>query len=152
MFSKKTNACLLFATFLICIVSFLIPILTHALGLTLWAQCEVGHPWWAVWTSQIRAKASVSWSHPKWFGDMFLVHAHNGRFSCHARVGANEPKKVENVPFAVSSLMGAVNKSYEETDWGYPRWDGDAYASSAISEYNNPTNWKFCSSDGSSSF
>ena len=83
---------------------------------------------------------------------MFVVHTHNGKLSCHARVGANEPRKAENVPFFVSSLKGAVNKSHAETDWGHPRWDGDAYASGAISENNNPTNWKFCSSNGQSSF
>ncbi len=80
------------------------------------------------------------------------MHAHNGKFSCHARVGANEPKKAEDIPFFVSSLLGPVNKGHKEQDLGYTRWEGDAYASSAISEYGNPTNWKFCSSDGHSSF
>lgn len=148
MFSKKTNAGLLFVTFLICIVSFLIPILTSSLPLSLWAHCEVNHPWWAFWTTEIRAKASVSWQHPVWLADRFLVHAHNGKFSCYARVGANEPQKAENIKFIVISSQGPVNKGHKETDWGHPRWDGDAYASSSISEYNKPTNWKFCSSDG----
>lgn len=149
MFTYVNRGTLLIAILIIGISSFILPTLTDALPLSLWASCNVWSPWY---TSETKAKASVTWSHARWIGGIVVAHFHSGRFSCHARVGANKPKKVENFPFFVSSLNSPVNKSHKEVDSGHPRWDGDAYASGAISEYGNPTNWKFCSGNGLSSF
>ena len=93
-----------------------------------------------------RQKESVSWQHPQWIGGFIIPHNHHGYFSCHARVGANDPQKFSNVYFWLSSLNGTVNRSASKTDSGHPRWDGDYYASGSISENNNPSNWAHTSS------
>ena len=135
---------LLIAIVIIAISSFLIPTLTNALSLSLWAQCSVGN---VMFSTKTKAEASVTYQHPViWIlGQVFMIHNHGGAFSCHARVGANKPKKKENVPFWLTSQFGPVTSGHTETDTGHMRWPGDAYASSAISETGKPKNWKFCS-------
>ena len=141
---------LLIAIVIIAISSFLIPTLTNAFSLSLWAQCWVKD---AKFSNKTTAEASVTYEHPViWIiHQVFLIHNHQGQYSCHARVGANEPKKKENIPFWLTSQSGPVTNGHTETDIGNMRWPGDAYASSAISQYRNPKNWKFCSTDGQSS-
>ena len=122
----------------------MIPTLTQALTVTVWAKCKV---WSPIYTKKTKAEASVSWQHPAWAKDRFVVHAHHGYYSLHARVGANEPKKKENKLFYLISGK-PVSKGKKEKDSGHPRWEGDAWASSAISVYQDPDNWKVCATNG----
>lgn len=147
MSTYLNRSSLLITIVIIVISSFMIPTLTQALSVTLWATCKVWSPWY---TKETKAEASVSWSHPAWIKDRIVVHAHHGHYSLHARVGANEPKKKENRLFYVLSGK-PVRKGKKEKDSGHPRWAGDAWASSSISEYHNPDNWKFCGTDGQTS-
>lgn len=134
---------LLIAILIFGIGTFLIPILTDAFSLSLSANAKVWSPWY---TSETKAKGSVSWQHPQWLGGLIVPHTHHGFFSCYARVGANEAQEFSNVYFWLSSLNGTVNTGASRTDSGHPRWDGDAYASGSISENNNPSNWAHTSS------
>lgn len=155
MVSRKIFTCFFIAIILICVGSFVIPIYTHALSLQVGAECDVSHPWWAFWTSELRAYAKASWTHSKWIGQIIIPHWHSGEVSLYARIADNEPDTLpvdmsqdSSVPFWVNSLDGAISRYVTCEDWGIPRWKGDAYASSTISENGNPTNWSY-DSDGS---
>ncbi len=122
----KISTLQMIAVFCCLIVSFIVVFSIQALHMNL--SASVYSPWWS---SQDCAKAKVTWGHPQWIGDGFVVHNHTADFSLHARIGTNNPKQLNGL-IGVSSLQGTVSKFKQIEDRGEMRWQNDGYASASI--------------------
>lgn len=119
-------------------------ILTHttkAIHPNLTATCSAKSPWW---TANTHAKAKVTWGHWAGAGSQEIPHAHTFSFSLYARVADKSPDTKSGIVHHMSTNRNSNWRNVSVS--GRTRWDGDAYASSSISDQNPnySSYWSFC--------
>ena len=130
-----------FSVVLIFTMSLMLIHSTKAIRPNLTATCSAKSPWW---TAKTHAKAKVTWGHWAGFGSQEIPHAHTFRFSLYARVADEPPDTKSGIVHHMSTKRGSDWRNVSVS--GRTRWDGDAYASSSISDQNPhySSYWSFC--------
>jgi hypothetical protein len=139
MFTKKTVSYFVFVLALT--TCFILSLSIQGATVGLRATCSLNSPWW---TSKTHARADVYWEHPSLGIDLVVPHHHRVDYSLHARVGSNPADKLNDYATFKSTVRFYSPKQKTVFDSGTARWDGDGYASSSISVYNDQDNWRFC--------